>query len=127
MINADNQIPEEFMEMYSTVHKILKEDASIQQVLAVMDSNGQIYTSALHHITEGSHEEEEFFINNLEKLDVLSKLVQIVCMWHDGALDIPSSYFRENLRRKNSDYKEISILLCGGDSNFVKRLGVISR
>ncbi len=127
MMNADKQIPEEFMEMYSAAHNALKEDAGIQQVLAVMDANGKIHTAALHHITEGSHEEEESFLNHLEKLGVLSKIVQILCMWQGGTLDIPSNDFRENLRRKNSDYQEIRILLCGRDSDFVKQLGAISR
>lgn len=127
MIHTDHPIPEAFKAMYSTACKALKEDENAQQVLAVMDSDGKIYTSVLHHIDEGNHEEEELFIKNLENLDVLSQLVQIICMWRGEVLDIPSSYFRENLRRKNSNYKEISILLCGGNCNLVKPLGAISK
>ena len=89
------------------------------QAIALLTESGEVYCRLIQNVLDAEHIDEKKLI---EKLDG-AKVSHILCMWQDGAIDIPSRDFRKLLLQSNSDNAESGIFVRSAQGYSVIKLG----
>ena len=98
----------EFENMLALAFRILSEGP--QQVLICRTADGEIHEASLLHITEGDHREEDFLLKELAGKSV----THIIVLREDTSIDVPSFYFRQQLKTLCPGSEQALVLLQTG-------------
>ena len=96
-------------------------DTGADQMIALRTAGGRIYVMENRSILSGDHGDEDLFLGSLALQDD-TPVTHLVCMWYDGALDLPSMHFRRGLLEINGNNGRAGILLQGEYRYLVKQL-----
>ena len=116
-----NEFHEIFERLLQKAKELVASDPSVQQVIAMLASNGQIFSCMNHDIIAGNNTEETDFVNMLAENDA-TEIRYCVCMWNDFTLDIPSQHLRELLVELSPFNRMTQFLLRSGEKFVVRML-----
>lgn len=119
-----NSIPEEFAGVLERAEKEIETVDDSQQAIAVRTEKGNIYSFASRDVSEEGQAEESRFVNRLAELGE-SRMTALVCLWRDGALDVPSRHMVASLMAINAMNRETRVLLKGSEDSHVRLLGAL--
>ena len=97
---------------------------SIKQITELKMSQVVILQTADNKMVEGfiivpSEVDEQKILNEIGANDTV---VRLVCCWHDGSFDLPSSEFRKRLCEINPQNEAAQILLSGDKQYILKSI-----
>lgn len=87
-------------------------ESSHSCVLVLRTAKNNIYHCVITNGCSNYENEEKAFLDNLRQNDDL-EVSQMVCMWHDGSLDISSFTFRDMLCKLHENNKNAEMILTG--------------
>lgn len=117
------KLTEEWLQMLDEVRGLARTDISAEQILAARTSKHNVYSLANHDITVGNVSDEENFAKMLAENDD-TEILNLVCMWRDGTVDLPSLHLRNLLICLNSQNLQTKLLLCGNSGYNVKEMKI---
>lgn len=82
------------------------------QVIVLHSASGQIHYRVVADALAEAHTEERELIENARE-DAQGRVEHILCMWHDGSIDLPSYAFRKALLSLNGENAWTQIFLLG--------------
>ena len=77
------------------------------QAVALLNEGGKVYCRLIQNALDAEHIDEKELIAKLDG----AKISRILCMWQDGAIDIPSHDLRKLLLLSNSDNADAGIFV----------------
>ncbi len=96
----------EFNHLYSEAKELLPEcTGRVDQVIALKCESGKIFVRKVTALSD----DEDTLVSDIGN-DAVKLLV---CLWGDGALDMPFYDFRKNLITQNENSENTEILLLG--------------
>ena len=114
MTNANNNVyvKEEWDELLARAQSLLCDTEKDGQVVLAQTYGGKIYhqTTAKSALTEQLKQENDTAVEKM------------LCVWHNGSVDIPSFLLRDQLYKTNQKNLRMKMLLQGADSFVVKTL-----
>lgn len=89
------------------------------QVVVVLTSNHNLYGMVIDHVMDPTHRCEHAFLKELQGQHD-TDIRQMVCMWSEGSLDMPSYDFRQMICDLHENNKNAEMLLQGA-SGYLKK------
>lgn len=102
----------------------LRETCEMQpdtQVVVVLTSNHNMYGTVIDHVMDSAHGCEHAFLQKLQDQHD-TDIRQMVCMWPEGSLDVPSYDFRQMICHLHENNQNAELLLQGQDGYLRKTI-----
>ena len=97
-------------------------------VLMVMTADGTKHHAVIHHAVEerinGEHKDEVAFAESLRRMGE-TDIRYVVCLWHEGSIELPSHGFSEKLYELNPNNVEAKVLAQSSWRYIARPLGKI--
>ncbi len=103
----------DFDDLLNLCRDSLKKETNADQVVGVEFQDGKIEILINKGVIQGNYSDEDAFVDLLSKNNCES-IIRTICIWNDGALDIPSANLRSKLRSGGFVTDESEILLSTG-------------
>ena len=87
------------------------------QAIVLLTSKGNEYCSVIENALSAEMTEEMRLIGELD-----SSVSHILCMWHSGAIDLPSYRFRKMLSESNPDNRNADIFVLTNNGYSQRKL-----
>lgn len=117
------KLTEEWLQLLDEAQDLARIDIPAEQIIAVHTSKHNVYSLANHDITVGNVSDEENFAKMLAENDD-TEILNLVCMWRDGMVDLPSFHLRNLLICLNSQNLQTKLLLRGSSGYNVKEMKI---
>ena len=111
-------------ELMKTRADALREICEVQpytQVVVVLTSNHNMYGTVLDNAMDPAHPCEHAFLKELQDQHD-TDIRQMVCMWLNGGLDVPSYDFRQMVCDLREDNQNAEMLLQGAEGYLKKTI-----
>lgn len=109
-----SEIPEGFEKLIDSARKKVSENCTAgSQAIVVETANNVLYCRVIADAAADGRSGEMAFIEEV-RTSGDTEVRRIVCMWHDGMVDLPSYNLRKALIELNPKNEESLILLNGG-------------
>ena len=120
-----NGMPEELTALLEVACEAVQSGADVQQAVAVRTEKGNVYTLVRRDVSEKGRAEESRFVHRLAEAGE-GRITALVCLWRDGALDVPSRHMAASLLAIDAGNREAKVLLRGAEDSHVRLLGTLT-
>lgn len=94
------------------------------QIVVILTSNHNMYGTVIDNVMDSAHPCEYAFLKELQnKHD--TDIRQLVCMWSDGNLDVPSYDFRQMICDLHENNQNAEMLLRGAKGYLKKTIAQV--
>ena len=117
----ENTRTDGFSHFLDEAERLLRAEPSAEQVIAVRTAKDSVLHLLNRSIMDGGTGDEDAFFAMLS--DRGERAVRaVLCMWHDGTIDLPSIHFRRRLIELCPGNKDAAVLLQGEGTLITKKL-----
>lgn len=100
-----------------------KEEKEYAQAIVLLTAKGNKYAAFVENVLTVNKKDEKALIEKLEKAED-TKVEFLLCLWQEGALDLPSYDFRKMLIGLNPQNTDSAIFVMKGNGPSVIELGI---